>query len=56
MTPRGQKMPHSRLGQTNEEDGRCWGKKTMEGEDRPARAAWLYVTRLVHGPDKAARG
>jgi hypothetical protein len=26
----------------------------MEGEDRPARAVWLYVTRSVHGPDKSS--
>jgi hypothetical protein len=49
-------MPHGGSGQTNEVDGRCWEKETMEGEDRPARAAWLYVMRSVHGPDKAARG
>ena len=32
------------------------GMETMEGQETPARAAWLYVTRSVHGPDKAARG
>jgi hypothetical protein len=31
------------------------GKETIEGEDRPARAAWLYVMRSVHGPDKSGK-
>jgi hypothetical protein len=30
------------------------GKETIEGEDRPARAVWLYVTRSVHGSDKSS--
>jgi hypothetical protein len=36
-----------------------WGRRRVLGGrrlwrgDRPARAAWLYVMRLVHGPDKS---
>jgi hypothetical protein len=32
------------------------GKETMKGEDRPARAAWLYEVRSRTGQIKAARG
>jgi hypothetical protein len=31
------------------------GNKTIDGEDRLARAAWLHVIRSVHELDKAAR-